>query len=43
MSSEYRDPPYSAKEIVEIFTDFYTFLTTLHYNPGELVTPPPQG
>ena len=43
MSSEHQDAPYSPEEIVEIFTNFYTFLTTLHYNPGELVTPPPQG
>ena len=43
MSSESKDVPYSPEEIAEIFRDFYTFLTTLHYNPGELVMPPPQG
>jgi len=43
MSSEYQDVPYSPEEIAEIFTGFYTFLTTLHYNPGELMAPPSRG
>ena len=43
MSSAQQDAPYSPEEIAAIFMDFYTFLTTLHYHPGELVSPPPQG
>ncbi|RGP72001.1 hypothetical protein FLONG3_6900 [Fusarium longipes] len=39
------DPPmhYSPKEISAILLDFYTFLTTLHFDPKYLKTPPPEG
>lgn len=37
------DPPYSVKELAEIVLDFYKFLGTLHYDPSDLKTPPPEG
>ncbi|KAM5475907.1 hypothetical protein MauCBS54593_000589 [Microsporum audouinii] len=41
--SELSEPPYTPDELVEIFLDFYTFLTTLHYDIADLKTPPPGG
>lgn len=35
--------PYTPSEYKEIFLDFYTFLTTLHYDPADLKIPPPEG
>ncbi|SMR48552.1 unnamed protein product [Zymoseptoria tritici ST99CH_1E4] len=37
------EPPYSAQELGEMFTDFYRFLATLHYDPQNLKVPPPEG
>ncbi|KAK2599167.1 hypothetical protein QQS21_005357 [Conoideocrella luteorostrata] len=34
---------YTAQEFGEIFRDFYSFLTTLHYDPAKLKLPPPDG
>ncbi|KAG8670657.1 hypothetical protein FPOAC2_07492 [Fusarium poae] len=34
---------YSPKEISTIILDFYTFLTTIYFNPKDLKTPPPDG
>lgn len=34
---------YSAEKLVEIITDFYEFLATLHLDPAELEYPPPGG
>lgn len=42
-SSSLRGPPYTPEELGAIFLDFYTFLTTLHYDPAELKVPPPGG
>lgn len=36
-------PPYAPDELAGIFLDFYTFLTTLHYDAEDLKTPPPGG
>lgn len=35
--------PYDIAELAAIFTDFYKFLATLHYDPADLKLPPPQG
>lgn len=35
--------PYDIEELAAIFTDFYKFLATLHYDPANLKLPPPQG
>lgn len=35
--------PYDIQELAAIFTDFYEFLATLHYDPADLKLPPPQG
>jgi hypothetical protein len=35
--------PYDIEELAAIFTDFYKFLATLHYDPADLKLPPPQG
>lgn len=34
---------YTPQRLVEIITDFYEFLTTLHLDPAELKYPPPEG
>lgn len=34
---------YSPAELAAIVLDFYSFLTTLHYDPADLDTPPPEG
>jgi len=36
-------PPYTPDELAAIFLDFYTFLTTLHYDAADLKIPPPDG
>ncbi|KAK2831947.1 hypothetical protein FQN49_007007 [Arthroderma sp. PD_2] len=36
-------PPYTPRELAAIFLDFYTFLTTLHYNAANLKIAPPEG
>ncbi|KAF2157599.1 hypothetical protein K461DRAFT_289901 [Myriangium duriaei CBS 260.36] len=41
--SEDDEPKYSPAELAEIFLDFYTFLTTLHFAPSDLKVPPPEG
>lgn len=38
-----REPRYAPQEYTGIFLDFYTFLTTLHYNAEYLKIPPPEG
>lgn len=35
--------PYSVEDLAAIFTEFYKFLTTLHYDPADLKMPPPEG
>lgn len=35
--------PYDVQELAAIFTDFYRFLATLHYDPADLKLPPPEG
>ena len=35
--------PYDVQELAAIFTDFYGFLATLHYDPANLKLPPPEG
>lgn len=35
--------PYSVEDLAAIFTDFYKFLATLHYDPADLRLPPPEG
>lgn len=35
--------PYDIQELAAIFTDFYKFLATLHYDPADLKLPPPEG
>jgi hypothetical protein len=37
------NPTYTPDELAAIFLDFYTFLTTLHYNQDDLKVPPPAG
>jgi hypothetical protein len=41
--SDSNSPPYTPQEIAEIFLDFYTFLTTLHYDARDLKIPPAEG
>ncbi|EEP77764.1 conserved hypothetical protein [Uncinocarpus reesii 1704] len=36
-------PKYTPAELAEIFLDFYTSLTTLHYNPADLKIAPSEG
>src|ERR1700712_426602 len=36
-------PKYTVDELAAIFLDFYTFLTTLHYDAADLKVPPPEG
>ncbi|KAK5993605.1 hypothetical protein PT974_07039 [Cladobotryum mycophilum] len=36
-------PRYTPEELAEFFLDFYTFLTTLHYDKADLKVPPPEG
>ncbi|RGP60925.1 translation machinery-associated protein 64 [Fusarium sporotrichioides] len=38
-----REPAYSTQELVAILLDFYNFLTTLHFDPANLKTAPPEG
>ncbi|RGP63625.1 translation machinery-associated 64 [Fusarium longipes] len=38
-----REPAYTTQELVAIILDFYTFLTTLHFDAGALKTAPPEG
>ena len=42
-SSTFSSPPYTPEELAAIFLDFYTFLTTLHYDAADLKIPPPEG
>ncbi|KAM5435161.1 hypothetical protein MferCBS31731_006458 [Microsporum ferrugineum] len=37
---ELSEPSYTPDELAEIFLDFYTFLTMLHYDIADLKTPP---
>lgn len=34
---------YDIKELAAIFTDFYSFLATVHYDSIDLNLPPPEG
>lgn len=34
---------YTPEELAKIFLDYYTFLTTLHYDQADLQIPPPEG
>ncbi|KAF5644594.1 hypothetical protein F52700_2597 [Fusarium sp. NRRL 52700] len=36
-------PRYTPEELGALFVDFYSFLTTLHYNKSDLKIPPPTG
>ncbi|KAH7109175.1 hypothetical protein B0J13DRAFT_591287 [Dactylonectria estremocensis] len=42
-SSRSSNPRYTVEELVTIFLNFYTFLTTLHYDAADLKIPPPEG
>jgi hypothetical protein len=42
-SEEEYEPPYSVKQLADIFLEFYKFLATLHYDPSDLKVPPPEG
>lgn len=35
--------PYNRDEVVAAITEYYTFLTHLHFDPSELKTPPSTG
>ncbi|MFD3373858.1 MULTISPECIES: hypothetical protein [unclassified Streptomyces] len=43
MPDEEELPVYSASEIAATLLDFFTFLTTLHCHPDDIVMPPPGG
>lgn len=43
MPDEEELPVYSASEIAAVLLDFFTFLTTLHCHPEDIVVPPPGG
>ncbi|KAJ4011856.1 hypothetical protein NW752_004254 [Fusarium irregulare] len=42
-SSEEAEPRLTPQELGALFLDFYTFLTTLHFNEAHLKIPPPSG
>jgi len=42
-SSEAAEPRLTPQELGALFVDFYTFLTTLHFNKSHLKIPPPTG